>query len=65
MRFWIAVSCSGVRTELLGAFAASEHGGMGSGVIFSSTLMVGSVCKASDMCVEMRVGDRVDVTATK
>ena len=52
---WIAASCSGVRTVLLGAFEVAGHGGTGSGVVFSSIPMVGSVCKASDMCVEMRV----------
>ena len=60
MRSWMAASCSIVRTELLGAFVAIERGGMGSGVIFSSTPMVGSVCEASDMCLEMRAGDRVE-----
>ena len=60
MHSWIAVSCSGVRTELSGASVAAERGGTGSGVIFSSTPMVGSRCKASDMHVEMRVGDRVE-----
>ena len=60
MRSWIAVSCSGVRTEPLGAFAAAERGGMGSGVVFSSTLTVGSACEASDMCVKKRVDDGVE-----
>ena len=57
---WIAVSCSDVRTELLGAFEVVERGGMGSGVVFSSTPTVGSVRETSDMCVEVRVGDRVE-----
>ena len=57
---WIEVSCSGECTELSEAFGAVERGGMGSGVVFSSTLMVGSVCETSDMCVGMRVGDRVE-----
>ena len=58
MRSWIAASCSGVCTEPSGAFEVAGHGGMGSGVAFSSTPTVGSVCEALDMCVEMRVGDR-------
>ena len=57
---WIAASCSIVRTELLGASEVAERGGMGSGVIFSSTLSVGLVCEALDMGVEMKVGDRVE-----
>ena len=60
MRSWIAASCSGVRTEPSGAFAAAERGGMGSGVVFSSTLTVGSTCEALDMCVEKRVDGRVE-----
>ena len=58
MRSWIAASCSGMRTELSGAFEVAGRGGMGSGVVFSLTPMVGSVCEASDICVEMRVGGR-------
>ena len=60
MRSWIAASCSGVRTEPSEAFAAAGRGGTGSGVVFSSTLTVGSACEASDMCVEKRVDDRVE-----
>ena len=60
MRSWIAVSCSGMRTELSGAFAAAERGGTGSGVVFSSTPTVGSTCEALDMCVEKRVDGRVE-----
>ena len=58
IRSWIAVSCSGVRTGPSGAFEVTRCGGMGSGVVFSSTLTVGSVSEASDMCVEMRVDGR-------
>ena len=60
MRSWIAVSCSSVHTEPSGAFAAAERGGTGSGVVISSTLTVGLLWEASDMCVEERVGDRVE-----
>ena len=59
-RSWIAASCSDVRTELSGASEVVERGGMGSGVVFSSTLMVGSVCEASDMGVEVKVDNRVE-----
>ena len=57
---WIAASCSGMRTELSGASGVAECGGMGSGVVFYSTPMVGSVHEASDMFIEVRVGDRVE-----
>ena len=60
IRPWIAVSCSCVRTELSGASAVAERGGMGSEVVFSSAPMVGSVCEALDMCVEARVDDIVE-----
>ena len=33
MHSWIAVSCSGVRIELSGAFEVVWHGGTGSGVV--------------------------------
>ena len=56
---WIAVSCSSERTGLSEAFGAAERGGMGSGVIFSSTWTLGSVCEASDIWVELRVDGRV------
>ena len=54
------MSCSVVRTELSGASEVVERGGMGSGAVFSSTPMVGSVCEASDMDVAVKVGDRVE-----
>ena len=57
IRSWIAASCSDERTELLGAFGVAERGGMGSGVVFSSTRTLGSVCKASDIWV---VDDEVE-----
>ena len=60
IRSWTAVSCSGVHTELSGAFEVVGCGGMGSGVEFSSTPTVGSSCKALDMCKEVRVGGRVE-----
>ena len=60
MRPWIAASCSGVHTELSGAFEVAKHGGTGSGVVFSLTPTVGSVIKASDMYVEVKVGGRVE-----
>ena len=60
IRAWIVASCSSVRTEPSGAFAAVERGGTGSGVVFSSTLTVGSACEASDICVEKRVDGRVE-----
>ena len=60
MRSWIAVSCSVARTELLEASGAAERGGMGSGVVFSSTRTLGSVYEASDIWVELRVGGEVE-----
>ena len=57
-RSWIVASCCGMHTEPLGAFAAVGRGGTGSGVVFSSTTMVVSVCEASDMGEETRVGGR-------
>ena len=60
MRSWTAVSCSGVCTGPSGASEVIGHGGMGSGVVFSSIQTVGSVCKASDIYVEMRVDDIVE-----
>ena len=60
MHSWIVVSCSVVCTELSGASEAVGRGGMGSGFVFSSTPTVGSVCEALDMCIEVRVGDRVE-----
>ena len=59
-RSWIAVSCSVVRTELSEASGVAKRGGTGSGVVFSSTPMVGSVREASDMCLEVRVGGRME-----
>ena len=58
-RSWTAVSCSSVRTELSGASVVARHGGMGSGVVFSSITMTDS-CEALDMGKEMRVGGRVE-----
>ena len=49
IRSWIAVSCSGMRTELSGAFEVVGRGGTGSGVVFSSTRSLGSVCDALDI----------------
>ena len=50
IRSWIAVSHSCMRTELLGASGVSKRGGMGSGVVFSSTAVVWSAeWEASDM----------------
>ena len=60
IRSWIAASCSCVRTELLGAFGVIEHGGMGSGVVFSSTEGLDSVCGALDMWVELEVDGGVE-----
>ena len=54
------MSCSCTRTGLLGAFEVVERGGMGSGVVFSSTLTVDLSFKAWDICAEERVDDRVE-----
>ena len=58
MRSWIVVSCSVMCIGLSGAFEVVGCGGMGSGVVFSSAPMVGSVCESLDMCIEVRVGGR-------
>ena len=60
IRSWMAVSCSCMCTELLGTFGVIKRGGVGSGVIFSSTRTTGLVCKASDMCRGVRVDVRVE-----
>ena len=60
MRSWIAASCSSVRIEPSGAFVVAKCGGMGSGLVFSLTPTVGSVCKASDICVGKRVDGEVE-----
>ena len=60
MHSWIAVSSSCEHTKPSGACWVVKRGGMGSGVVFSSTWTVDSVCEALDMEVEVRVNDRVE-----